>query len=349
MSQLSPTIEGFRAAFRQPSVTLAEIAWRWTVGGVACAALLFAIIEYLDSLPLTKGDAAFLRSKRPLLVERALAHVLHGSLNRAALAAVLAALMLSILWVLAASLGRLATVRVLLNYFHDNFVSPNSFEAVHQFLPLRSLIVLSFFRVAVALASGLAVVALAIIARFASPDSNPNPALSFLIFVLLAGLICVVWTELNWFLSMAGIFALRDGEDALGAISAAATMLRTRSGSVLAVSTWNATAHLAAFVAASSVGFGLLLFVRLVSTQLIGTGEILVALAYFAMADWLYIARLGGYIFVGLAPSAARLTSPGLPPFPPDGYGTQLKSPPSDAVDRDEPILSDLPGLISEF
>jgi hypothetical protein len=348
MSQLSPTLEGFRAAFRRPLVTIAEIAWRWTVGGIACGALLFAIVEYLDSLPLTKADAAFLRSKRPLLVERALAHVLHGSLNRAALAAVLAALMFSILWVLAASLGRLATVRALLNYFHDNFAFGNSFEAVQQLSPLRSLIALSFFRVVAGLAAGLAIVASAIVAGFASPDSNPNPALSLLILIPLAGLICVLWTELNWFLSVAGIFVVSDGDDALGAISAAATMLRTQSGSVLAASTWNAIAQLAAFVAASSAGFGLLLFVRIVSTPLIVAGEILFALAYFAVIDWLYIARLGGYIFIALAPSISLSTDPAPPPLPPDGYGTGSNTR-SDAVDRDESILSDLPGLIPEF
>ena len=40
MSLPSPTIEGFRAAFRRPSLTFAEMAWRWTVGEMKrlCAA-----------------------------------------------------------------------------------------------------------------------------------------------------------------------------------------------------------------------------------------------------------------------------------------------------------------------
>ena len=123
MPRVSPTLEGFRAAFRRPSLTLAEIAWRWTVGAVAWALFLFWSIEYLGSLPVTGGDAALLRTRQPLLVGRAIAHILRGSVNRAVLAALLAALAVSFLWIVAASLGRAATVRALLRYFHGDICS----------------------------------------------------------------------------------------------------------------------------------------------------------------------------------------------------------------------------------
>src|ERR1700735_4623106 len=113
---ISPTIEGFRAAFRRPSLTLAEIMWRWIVGATAAAVCLFGFFEYLDTLPVTNGELLFLRTRHPYLVGEAIAHILRGSLNRAVLAALLAALMLCILWMLAASLGRMATVRALLDY-----------------------------------------------------------------------------------------------------------------------------------------------------------------------------------------------------------------------------------------
>jgi len=45
MSRVSPTLEGFRATFRRPSLTLAEIAWRWTVGALAWALSLYWFIE----------------------------------------------------------------------------------------------------------------------------------------------------------------------------------------------------------------------------------------------------------------------------------------------------------------
>jgi len=350
VSQRSPTLEGFHAAFRRPSITFGEIAWRWAVGALTTVSLVFAVIEYLDSLRASILDTVFLKTKQPLLVERALAHILRGTWNRAALAMILAALALSVLWVVASSVGRLATVRALLSYFHTNFGSADFIETDHPAVELRALIGLNFLRVVVTLAAGLALLASVIIARIASPDANPNPAFFLFIFMPLAGSICVLWVELNWLLSLSGIFVVHDGEDALGAISAAAALLQTHLATVVAVSAWNAIAHLSAFVAASSVGFGLLLFVRVVSKPLIIAGEILVMLVYLAVIDWLYIARLGGYIFIGLAPSlAAPSTNTGTPYFPHVGNQNGLGAPSHAAVDRDEPILSDLPGLISEF
>src|ERR1022692_1772580 len=123
MPRVSPTLEGLRAGFRRPSLTLAEIAWRWTVGAVGWALFLFWSIEYLGSQPVTDGDAALLRTKHPLLVGRAIAHILRGSLNRAVLAALLAALALAFLWIVAASLGRAATVRAVLRYFRADIRS----------------------------------------------------------------------------------------------------------------------------------------------------------------------------------------------------------------------------------
>ncbi|MGC2729353.1 MAG: hypothetical protein WA254_09150, partial [Candidatus Sulfotelmatobacter sp.] len=111
MPRVSPTLEGFRASFRRPSLTLAEITWRWTVGAVGWALIFFWLIEFLDTLPVTRGDAALLSTRHPLLVGRALSHILRGSLNRAVLAALLAAVALALLWIITASIGRAATVR----------------------------------------------------------------------------------------------------------------------------------------------------------------------------------------------------------------------------------------------
>src|SRR5271169_3584815 len=106
---ISPTAEGFRAAFRRPSLTLAEIAWRWTTGATAASLFFFGLFEYLDTLPVTNGELLFLRTRQPYLVGEAIAHILRGTLNRAVLAGLLAAMMLTVLWMVAASVGRIAT------------------------------------------------------------------------------------------------------------------------------------------------------------------------------------------------------------------------------------------------
>src|SRR5271169_101848 len=102
MARVSPTLEGFRAAFRGPSLTLAEIAWRWTVGAVAWTLVFFSFVEFLNSLPVTNADATLLWTRQPVLVGRAVAHILRGSLDRVVLAALFTALALSFLWIVAA-------------------------------------------------------------------------------------------------------------------------------------------------------------------------------------------------------------------------------------------------------
>jgi len=345
MSLPSPTIEGFRAAFRRPSLTFAEIAWRWTLGAVAWALFLFYAIEYLDTLPVTNTDAALLATRQPALVGRAIAHILRGSLNRAVLAALLVVLALSVLWIVAASMGRLATVRVLLAYFRRDVASGVSAQPYDptRARPIRALIDLNFLRVAVVLAVMLALAGAAILASFASSKASPRPGLVFMLFVPLAGIVCMAGGALNWWLSFAGIFAVRNGEDALSALSAAVTFFRERTGSVVAVSTWTGLAHLVAFsIATTAVSLPLGL-IPVAPSRVVIAGILLVMLAYFAVADWLYMARLAGYICIAEMPDALPAASPALPASP---AGTVV--PVETAIDRDEPILSDIPHLAIE-
>ncbi|MGA9542288.1 MAG: hypothetical protein WBQ85_01880, partial [Candidatus Sulfotelmatobacter sp.] len=245
MPCVSPTLEGFRASFRRPSLTLAEITWRWTVGAAGWAIVFFWLIEFLDTLPVTRGDEALLSTRHPLLVGRAISHILRGSLNRAVLAALLAAIALSLLWIITASICRAATVRALLEYFRRDSANEISTETdtTSEARPFRSLTGLNFLRVAVVLAAILAFVGAAILAGFASPDTNPRPGLVLIFFLPLAGLICIASPALNWLLSLACVFAVRDGEDTLGALSTAVVFFRERSGPVFAVSTWTGLAH----------------------------------------------------------------------------------------------------------
>src|ERR1700722_7098329 len=83
MQQRSPTIEGFRLMLGQPAFGLAEITWRWSVGIAACLLGTFSFREFLDTLPVTRGDALLFRSRQPALIAKALARILQGSGGRA--------------------------------------------------------------------------------------------------------------------------------------------------------------------------------------------------------------------------------------------------------------------------
>jgi hypothetical protein len=349
MPVTSPTLEGFRAAFRRPSFALAEIMWRWITGFTAAALLVFGIVEYLNTLPVTNAELLFLRTRHPYLVGEALAHILRGSLNRAIMAGLLAALMLTVLWMIAASVGRIATVCALLDYFRRGDISNRDngerdvatdvpTERSHSSDALTALVRLNFLRIAVAVAAILGYLGAAILAGYASPDADPQPELAFLFFVPVAALICLVWWALNWMLSLAGMFAVRDGEDAVGAIAAAVNFCRERTGAVFAVSTWTGLAHLVVFVAATTVVSLPLGLAGLLPWRLVFAAVLLVTLIYFALADWLYMARLAGYVFIAETPLALLAPLPPIPPTTP----AQV-APLQTTIDRDEPILSDVP------
>ena len=339
---ISPTAEGFRAAFRRPSLTFAEIAWRWIVGGTATALFFFGFFEYLGTLPVTKADLVLLRTRHPYLVAQAFAHILHGTLTRAAISALLGAFLLSLLWIVAATFGRIATVRGLLDYFRTRFrvaarqgisedagreiespVSTNVFPAV-----LR----LNFLRVAVAIAALIGFAGSGIVANFVSPPSHPRPGMAFLLFLPLLALVCLAWWLLNWALSLATLFAVRDGGDVIGSIALAIRFSRERAGAVSAVTTWSEFGHVVILSIGSTAIAVPMGFAGLLPWQAVVAAMAAVSLAYFAIVDWLYMARLAGYVCIAEIPE--ELLRPALPvPAPPV----------QTSIDRDELILSDMP------
>jgi hypothetical protein len=216
---------------------------------------------------------------------------------------------------------------------------------------LRTLIRLNFLRVAVALAALLGLVGASILAGFASPDAHPRPGVAFFLFLPLAALVCLIAWALNWLLSLAGVFAVRDSSDAVESMTAAISLCRERTGPVFAVSSWTGLAHLVAFVGATMVASLPVGFVAVVPWRLVVVGMLLATLVYFAIADWLYMVRLAGYVCIAEMPEALLVPSTPRPvPGPPSagertGERPTPESPRIATIDRDETILSDLPNL----
>ncbi|MGB8985719.1 MAG: hypothetical protein WCC37_03710, partial [Candidatus Sulfotelmatobacter sp.] len=82
---------------------------------------------------------------------------------------------------------------------------------------------------------------------------------------------------------------------------------------------------------------------QVMPARLVIAGIILVTLAYFAIADWLYMTCLAGYIYIAEMPATITATSP-LPPEALRRNNAQVET----SIDRSEPILSDLPNLAAE-
>jgi hypothetical protein len=327
MKRRSPTLEGFQVMFRLPVLGLAEIAWRWSFGLAAIAALLFSLREFLGTLPVTAGEMLLLRTRQPALIAQALARIFRGSAPRAAVALLVLTLALPLAWIVLASLGRAATLKTLLEYFRDSDVgrarNPETLRTSTT-RGLTALLVLNSVRAATMLAAAVGVVGAMLAAGAASSPDDPSPGKVLLIFWLLIMLIGLVYPMLNWYLSLAALFVVRDKASAFGALAKATDLCRKRPGSLAAAATWFGIAHVIVFVVASSAAATPMGFAEVLPGSMVFGGVLLVALLYFAAVDFLYVGRLATYVFVLEQPA----------PEPP----TLFRS--------DDEILSDIPGLV---
>ena len=274
----SPIRAAFDSIAREPALPLAEITWRWCFSAAAWLIGIVALLEYLNSVPVSWRERLLLESSDPLLAFAALAHALRGSALHFALGVVLAGAAIASLWMLASALGRLITLTALL-------------PAPRKAYP--ALFGLSFLRAALFWAALLAALAGLILAGFAAPSGDAAPNL--VVAAVLWACIWLVWALLNWLLSLAAIFAVRDGDDTFGSIAAAVDLVRGAFGELVLASLPFVLLHYLALAAA--VVSGVLIFDVMARLSPNAAWALMaVAFAYFAYTDFLYITRLAAYV-----------------------------------------------------
>jgi hypothetical protein len=105
------------------------------------------------------------------------------------------------------------------------------------------------------------------------------------------------------------------------------------------VTAWYELGHFAILAVASTLILIPLGALEVLAWRLALLFIILGSLLYFALADWLYMVRLSGYVCVLEMPDALLHPAPPVLPRPPAAPPVQT------AIDRDELILSDVPVL----
>jgi hypothetical protein len=342
----TPVRDGFRAIWRRPTIFLAELAWRWSWGGAALILTALALYEYLQTLIVTPTDLILLKLRHPLAVSRALADIFHGSGPRVVLTAVVLIPAFGLLWILLGALGRFTTLRALISQIERDWTpAPGS---------IRSLIGLHGLRVALALAGVLSFLGAALAASLVSTRNAPHVGLATLLFLPLAGLVSVIWSWVNWFLSISTIFTVRDGADTFGSVSAALEFSRRSGRKITSASFWFGAMHLVAFVIGTTVVAYPLALASLIPPGITLLLMVLVLLAYFAVADYLYLARLAGYLAI-VEWDRASLLQPEIvapavisPPTVDPPNVSSLHSAGSDEISEDEPLFSSRPRALAD-
>jgi hypothetical protein len=270
--------DGWRVLMRAPGVVISEIIWRWTFGIAFWALLFFSFHNYLSSIEISQSEYALMKALAPFtwmaITVRVMAAIVQGFRDMSPI--LFPALCL--LWVALASLGRVASVRAL----------ASGDPRTHW----PSVVGLSLFRLAMLFATLVAYFGTgALVSGTFDPQLHfgLNFFLMFLVLLVLSG----IWSIVNWFFSVAAIFAARDGAGVWTSLRGAADLYQMRAGRT---GVWFSLIRSGLVIASTLLS--LILFSALLQgIRLLPLfGIVFVTLIYFAAVDGLYMWRLATYI-----------------------------------------------------
>jgi len=287
----SPARAGFATVLRRPRIFFAELAWRWTFGTAAIALLLFTWLEFLRGIEISEAEYALRNS--PLGAADALARVLGANTGPLLRATAVLLPGLALLWIVAGSLGRGVTLRALY---------PAGAQAGND-PRIRTLFGLNVLRAALGLAAIGGYLAAAFLASLvAGSGEEMSLGVFFLIFIPLFGLVIGLWGMLNWYLSLAALFAARaacderrdERSDTFAAVARAVALSRRRASAFASVGTIYGVLRLLALIVATMVSLAVIA-AEVLPKWFVIVALVVITLAYCAAADFLYVGRLAAY------------------------------------------------------
>ena len=300
----NPITQGLRAVMRDPAIFLVEILWRWSFALLAC--LLVAGVGMMLLGPLHVGkawDSAWSSRDPQRMGQLLVAIFLLLGVKVIAITVIGIPLAIALIWAILAALGRFVTVKRL-----RAGLTSLRFRTVLGLQLLRGLV--SWFALILLLATTLGE------ALIATRGTQPDLVLYYLMVMPSVVLIGASWLIVNWYLSLAAVFG-REGQGFRGAVRQARQTVRRQRSDF------------------AGTGFVFLLFrtvVLLIAVAICGLTSgmagtapqsyfvllVVVSLAYFAVADFLYMARMAAYLALAAAhvdPAGPKLvaTSSALP------------------------------------
>ena len=289
----NPITQGLRAVWRDPVIFLLEIVWRWSFALVTVLLLFAAGVMLLGPLPIGDSWSTAWHSRDPRRIGGMIFITLSLLGGKAIIAAIVVPVVIAVFWSVLSALGRSVTVRRL----HGG-VTPLGF---------RSILALQFLRAFVTWLSVVLLIA-AIVgeALIATRGPRPDLALYYLLVMPSVLLLSVFWLTLNWYLSLAAIFG-RQGQSFRGAFRQARQEVRLQRSDFAGTGFVFLLLRTVALLVALAV-CGLTSSMAGSAPQSYFTLLMVVSLAYFAVVDFLYMARMAAYLAL-----AATHVEPGGP------------------------------------
>ena len=314
-SQRSPFQEGFSALREEPLLLPAELTWRWGFGFAASVLVLGAAVLFLDSITISPADQFLLGTLQPVLAWSAIAHIFHGTLLRYLWTKFIVLAGLTLLWCLAATFGRVASLRNLVALLGGD---DRAEDAGWQFRPMFQLHLLRALWTWTAIGCFAASILMG-----TTMLHQQRAARAAFFYVFGIALSTVFGVALNWFFGLAPLFCIRHQASAHDAVSLTLDFCARQGGRLFGLSL--------GFLGLRLVWAGSMFFLVLAPTSLgkhVAVGWVLLMmgflfLIYLVGADALYLARLAAYAWLAEIDAQPAPTSEPAPlpqpstPFPP--------------------------------
>jgi hypothetical protein len=279
----NPLTHGFRAVLRDPTILLVEVVWRWCFGAVAFFLLFGSAMVLMNSATFSSNDAAAWRSRDPYLVAEALVRLYDAIGGKLLKIAAVVLPVITILWTALGSAGRIFTLSRL----------------AKREVRFRSILALHCWRAFLLWLAGVALVAAIAFASKVSSRGSGQPDLFLYYGLAIWSLLLIggLWATLNWYLSLAAVCCAQSGAGSVKAFRQAVRFSRTHGGDFGGVSLMFAVLRLVA-IAVAFVLCALPSGLAGSAPNLYTGWVVLVSLAYFVVADFLYISRFAAYMMI---------------------------------------------------
>jgi len=297
--------EGLRILRKNPALFFMELLWRWSFG-LGLLALTFLAYSHLrQAILLTDADEQALSAQDPIALATAAANLITPVLPLLVRVCTQVFSIAAVLWVAAATLGRGLITRIIVGQFATGYGVPIAADAPRWV----SFALLNFARVMMLSILVIGYLGGTFVAGLVGGWASSLLLPATIQFCSLA-ISFVLWSYVNWVLSLAPIFVARDALAPLDATVEAIAFIRRHRSRLSAIAVWNSTLRGAAATVISLAG----IFTAAASSSLPASAVsvllVIETLAYFLISDFLLLARLGDYASVAIHELTLRAELP---------------------------------------
>jgi hypothetical protein len=294
----NPITQGLRTVTRDPAIFLVEILWRWSFTVLACLVVVAVGLMLLGPLHVSHAWDTAWRSRDPQRMGQLVVTILLILGTKAIVAAIAVPIAIAFLWSILSALGRFVTVKRL-----RVGLTSLRFRSILALQFLRGFVTWFSFALLFAATFGEALIA--------SRGPKPDLLLYYLMVMPSVVLISAFWLTVNWYLSLAAIFG-REAQSFRGGFRLARQTVRLQRSDFAGTGFVFLLFRTVALLIAGAI-CGLASGMAGTSPQGYFVLLMIVSLAYFAVADFFYMARMAAYLALAAAhggdPAGPRLVA----------------------------------------